>query len=174
VLELPNGDGGYLAAILYWAPRRAAIYRARLERALIVAELRALEETEQLRYTGEAAELDLAKLADTAAAAAILRERGYVPLDTPLLHRPEYTQNENLRELVTEGPGAGFDYILDMRSRELVRAAAELRSARLRTLRAEADTLRCQLAERPVAGASVWRAELSAFQELAIALRASK
>jgi DNA gyrase/topoisomerase IV subunit B len=174
VLELPNDDAGYLATILYWAPRRAAIYRARLERALIVAELRALEETQQLRYTDEAAELDLAKLADAAAASAILRERGYVPLDTPLLHRPEYTANSELRELITQGPGASFDYILDMRSRELVRAAAELRKARLAALSSEADTLRAQLAERPVAGASVWRAELSAFQELAFAMRLKK
>ena len=167
VLELPNNESGYLAAILYWAPRRARIYRDRLERALIVAELRALEETQQLRYTAEAAALDLAKQADTAAAEAILLERKYMRLDSPLLHRPEYTSNEELRHLVTAGPGASYDYILDMRSRELVKTAADARQTRLIQLQAEAVRLKAQLAEKPVAGSSVWLAELAEFRELA-------
>jgi hypothetical protein len=170
VLELPPG-AGYLAAILYWAPHRAALYRARLERALIVAELRAVEERAQLRYAGEAAALDLAARADPAAAEAALAARGYPRLDSALLHRPEYAPNADLRRRVTAGAGATFDYLLDMRARELVRSASAARASRADALDAEAAKVRAQLAEAPVAGASVWRAELAAFRAAAEAMR---
>ena len=167
VLELPNETAGYLAAILYWAPLRASIYKARITRELVVAELRALEEEQTLKYIGEAAQLDLAALPDSAAAVEVLRRRGYLALDTPLLHRPEYTPNDELREKVTRGANASYDYILDLRERELVKNATAARRVRLESLRKDATIAAARLAEKPVAAASVWRTELA---ELNVAL----
>ena len=156
----------YLAAVLYWAPLRRDLYVDRLTRERLVAELRILEETEILRYIGIAAELDLAGIDDDAAAAEVLRERGFPPLDTALLHRPEYTPNADLRRLVTAGPGASYGYILDLKERELFRKAADLRQKRVEALRAELARVTAQLAERPVAGASIWRAEIEEFKKV--------
>jgi len=178
VVELPNTEAGYLAAVLCWAPRRAEVYRRRLERELVVAELAAVEEEAALRYIGEAAALDLARLANDAAAAEVLRARGYPPLDANLLRRPEYTPADELRRRATTPPAtvadaaavlqgsASYDYLLNMRARDLVQAAAEAGRARLAAARAAAATARARLAEAPVAGASVWRAEIAEFRKV--------
>jgi DNA topoisomerase-2 len=202
VVELPNSEAGYLAAVLCWAPRRAEVYRRRLERELVVAELAAVEEEAALRYIGEAAALDLARLANDAAAAEVLRVRGYPPLDANLFRRPEYTPAAELRRRATTPPAlevaaavsqgavsqgavsqgavsqgavsqgavsqgtASYDYLLNMRARDLVQAAAEAGRARLATARAAAATARARLAEAPIAGASVWRAEIAEFRKV--------
>ena len=197
VVELPNSEAGYLAAVLCWAPRRAEVYRRRLERELVVAELAAVEEEAALRYIGEAAALDLARLANDAAAAEVLRDRGYPPLDANLFRRPEYTPAAELRRRATTPPAlevaaavsqravsqeavsqgavsqgavssgtASYDYLLNMRARDLVQAAAEAGRARLATARAAAATARARLAEAPIAGASVWRAEIAEFRKV--------
>jgi DNA gyrase/topoisomerase IV subunit B len=153
----------YLAAVLYWAPLRRDLYAARLARERAIAELRILEEEQIIRYIGMAAELDLASVQDDAVAAEILRRHGFAPLHRALLHRPEYTPNADLHRLVTEGPGASYDYLLDLRERELVRAAVAKRQKALAALRAELALVTARLAERPVAGASLWRAEIAGF-----------
>ena len=156
----------YLAAVLYWAPLRRALYETRLTREKIVTELRILEETEVLRYIGIAAELDLAHVRDDEVAAATLRGRGFPPLDRGLLHRPEHTPNAELAALVTGGPGADYDYLLNLRERDLVQAAAAKRQKALDGLRADLVRVSAQLAERPVAGASVWLDELAEFRRV--------
>ena len=153
----------YLAALLYWAPLRRDLYVARLTRERTVAELRILEEEQIIRYIGMATELDLAGVEDDAVAADILRRHGFPPLHRALLHRPEYTPNADLHRLVTAGPGASHDYLLDLRERDLVRAAVARRHETLAALRADLAAAAARLAERPVAGASVWRAELAHF-----------
>jgi DNA gyrase/topoisomerase IV subunit B len=158
--------GCYLAALLYWASLRRELYLTRLTRERIVAELRVLEETETLRYIGLEAELDLARISDEARAAEALRGRGFPPIDKGLLHRPEYTPNDQLRELVLRGPGAGYGYLLNLKARELLQSAAEKRRLALEGVRAELARVGAQLAERPVAGASVWRAELEEFKRV--------
>ncbi|MFA6165786.1 MAG: DNA gyrase subunit A [Gemmatimonadaceae bacterium] len=165
VREYGSDDSqGYLAAVLTWAPIRRQLYVDRLGRERIVASLRIRLEEETLRYIGIANELDLASLPNDAAASRVLAERGFARLDSGLLHRPEYTPNADLRRLVLEGPGISHDYLLNLRERDLVRAAAEKRAKALEALRAELAAVEAQLAEQPVAGASVWRRELETFR----------
>jgi hypothetical protein len=156
----------YLAAVLYWAPLRRDLYVDRLTRERIVAELRILEEEQIIRYIGMAAELDLANVADDDVAAEILRGRDFPPLHRALLHRPEYTPNADLHRLVTAGSGASYDYLLDLRERDLVQAAVVKRRKVLEGLRVDLARVETQLAERPVAGASVWRAEIEDFKRV--------
>jgi hypothetical protein len=156
----------YLAAILYWAPLRRDLYAARVGRARIVARLRVREEEETLRYIAAAAELDLGAAADDEAAAAALRARAFPPLDRALLHEPGYTPNADLERLVTGGPGASFDYLLDLKLRDMVQSAVAKRRQTLVRLREDLARASAQLDERPVACASVWRAELETFKSV--------
>lgn len=156
----------YLANVLYWAPLRRVLYLERLTREHIVGELRVLEEEEIVRYIGIAVSLDLARVQDDAVAAEALRSHKFLPLNKGLLHRPEYTPNETLRELVLSGPGASYDYILDLRERDLVLTSVARRQKILVGLRANLERVNAQLAERPVPGASVWRAEIVEFQKM--------
>jgi DNA topoisomerase II len=166
-LNYYSKDGGvlefgecYLAAILYWAPLRRDLYQTRVGREHIVARLRILEEENVLRYIPLAAELDLSSLGDDEAAARVLQERGFLKLNTGLLHRPEYTPNEELEARVLRG---SYDYILDLKERELVQSAVVKRQKRLQELRADQARAEALLGERPTPCASLWLQELEAF-----------
>lgn len=156
----------YLAAILYWAPLRRDLYNTRLTRDSIILELRLLEENAILRYITIASELELAKVENVEAASDILQSHGFPVLDTALIHRPEYTPNENLYQLATSGLNANYDYILDLKERDLVKKAAELRQKRVTLLNSDLGKVKDQLAEKPIAGASVWRAEIAEFNKV--------
>jgi DNA gyrase/topoisomerase IV subunit B len=153
----------YLAALLYWAPLRRDLYRERIIRAQIVASLRIIEEEAVIRYIGIAAELDLAKSRNDDEAIAVLRARGFPPLHWTLLQRPEFTPNDKLRELVTEGPGVSYDYLLNLRERDLVLSAVAKRHEALAAAREALDRCTAMLAEKPFAGASLWLSELDTF-----------
>jgi hypothetical protein len=154
----------YLAPVLYWAPLRQALYAARVEREAIVLELKIFESEQIVAFAAVAAELDLARVADDEAAAAALAARAFPRLDSALIHSPKYTPAAALRGLVTAGPGASYDYLLNLRERDLVQRAVAARKARIVALQAELVAARALLAERPVPCATLWRAELAAFR----------
>jgi hypothetical protein len=156
----------YLASILYWAPLRRDLYNSRLTRESIILELRLLEENAILRYITIASELELAKVENVEAASDILQSHGFPVLDTSLIHRPEYTPNETLYRLATSGASANYDYILDLKERDLVKKAAELRQKRVILLNSDLGKVKDQLAEKPIAGASVWREEIAEFNKV--------
>jgi len=164
-------DGGilelgscYLAAVLVWAPFRRDLYAARVERERLIAELRILEESEILRYIPLAEELGLAKAADDLAAAAVLRSHGFRPIRTGLLHKPEYTPNSELRARVLAEDAEAFDYLLNLRGRDLVRSAQARREKTLAALRLQLAKAEALLTERPIACGSLWLAEIDAFE----------
>ena len=167
VLEFGSDESGYLAALLYWAPVRRDTYRRRLERDLAVAELRAAEVTAVERFVAEAAAggRRATDYDDEAAAAADLRARGYAELDRGLIHKPGFATAAELRAAMS-GPGASFDYLLDLRERDFTRDAVASRAARSVAARDAAAAIAAALAERPVAGASVWRREITHFVEV--------
>jgi DNA gyrase/topoisomerase IV subunit B len=153
----------YLAAVLYWAPLRRDLYRERIERERIITELRILEETEILRYISLAAELDLARVENDETAVSMLKDRQFPPINVGLLHRPEYTPNVELRERVLADTDSAFNYILNLRERDLVKTAYVKRERLLDKLRTELARAESLLAERPIPCASLWRSEIAAF-----------
>jgi hypothetical protein len=166
VLEFGDSDVGYLASILYWAPLRRALYVERLTREKIVTELRILEEEQVLKYVALSEDLNVTLIDDEEAAAQVLRREGFVPLNTTLLHSPANTPNAKLRALVVEEPDATFDYLLNLKEREQLRSAITRREKRLAALREELAAVEAQLAESPVAGATVWREEIKTFKKV--------
>lgn len=172
-LNYYRADGGvvefghsYLALLLYWAPLRKELYRRRLERERILAELRIRQQEETLRYIAMAAELDLANVRDKATAGVLLGQKGFPLLDSGLLGAPGYTPNEDLVRLITEGPGASYNYLLSLQQKSLVARSAEKRRAVVDAERRELERLELLLAERPTPGASVWLAEIEKFQQV--------
>ncbi len=156
----------YLAPLLYWAPIRRDLYAERLTREKILTELRILEETEIIRYIAMAAALDLANIEDDKVASAKLKANLFPVIDHGLLHRPGYTPCAELRGLITAGPGADHSYILDLRDRDHLLKAVEKRQETVAKLREDLARTEAQLAEKPIAGASVWLAELAEFRKV--------
>ena len=156
----------YLAAILWWFPARRALYRGRLERARTLLEHKVLEQEQILCFIPQAQALKLAEIASEADAAALLEARGFVPLDTALLHQPGFTPTVDLVRQIVRGPGASFGYILDLREREKLGAAVSRRKERLQKMREELASVAEQLEEKPFAGVSLWRAEIEKFKQV--------
>jgi hypothetical protein len=172
-LNYYRADGGvvefgqsYLALLLYWAPLRRDLYRRRLEREKILAELRLLQQTETLRYIGLSTSLDLARVSDKKTAEALLAERGFPPLDSGLIGCPEYTPNEDLVRLATRGPKASYKYLLSLQQKSLVESEAEKRRAAIAAEQRGLEKLTALLGESPTPGASVWLAEIEKFQQV--------
>jgi len=159
VIEL--GDD-YHALILYWLPYRRDLYRRRLERRAALLRLRIRLEAETVRFIGLATEIDLPATCDKDAAARALESRGFARYDAALLSRPGFTTAEKLEERVTQGDGASYAYLLDLKQSKLLEAARRKRVARLEGLRREAEEVAAQLTEKPFAGASAWTREIDA------------
>jgi hypothetical protein len=71
-----------------------------------------------------------------------------------------------LHRLVTSGPCVSHNYLLDLRERDLVRAAVLRRENVLVGLRANRAHAIALLAERPVPCASLWLEEISEFERV--------
>jgi DNA gyrase/topoisomerase IV subunit B len=156
-------DECYLATILYWAPIRHNLYVTRVTREKIVAELRLIEENAILRYIEiHSKDINLSSMDNDDRARETLEQLGYPTINSGLLHRPEYTPNDKLADLVLHGPGATYDYILNLRERDLVRTAAKTRVDTIARLESELIAANACLSE-PVACASLWRSEIQNF-----------
>jgi DNA topoisomerase-2 len=167
VLEFPPGPPGYACAVAYWGVVRREAYRRRLERELALVELRAELEAAVLRFIGEAREVDLARRADPAAAAAELARRGFPLFDSGLLDAPGAADAAGLRARASAPPRASYGYIFHLKAGDLLASAAATRRRRLEALLARAAELRADLAEA-VPGASVWLAEIAKFEAFAL------
>ena len=159
------GDS-YLAALLYWFPVRRDLYRARLEREAIVVQLRIQLEEETLRYIELAHKLELSKVDNVFVVEAVLASQAppFVKFDNGLLHSPGYTSTEDLRPLILEGPGTNYDYVLNLRERDLLRSAAEKRRKGGKAARVRLREILGYLDDVPFAGARLWVEELEAVQ----------
>lgn len=166
----------YHRVVARWAVRRGEHYRARFERRAALLRLRLRLEEALLRYLGEASALALEQQADEAAAERLLAAAGYPALAHGLITAPGRMPRARLEalavcprgEATADGePGtAGYGYILDLRARDLLAAARARRAALRDKVQAELAATEALLAERPLPGASVWRAEIAAALEI--------
>ena len=157
--------GCYLALILYWFPVRRDLYAKRIRRENTVLRLRILLEESVVRYLEEFEELRLPEIEDETEANALLESRGYARFDHATLASPKYLTMEQIEQLVLRGPDISYDYIINIRSRDLVKNAVEKRRTHLRSLRDELARLILHYDEKPFAGADIWREELAKVRE---------
>lgn len=162
-LHTPDGcmqafGDDYHAVFCAWAPLRRELYGERLRREAVLLELRLGLERESLRFLEEGP--PLGGVADEQRACQLLAERGYPALDASFLAAPGHTPTGQLRA-AAEGPGASHEYLLSLCERDRVRANRDRRASKVRAKESRLAEVGQLLAERPFAGASVWRAEVS-------------
>lgn len=160
------GDS-YLAALLYWFPMRRDLYRARLDRSVQLLELRIQYEQEILRYIGLSQKLQVTKIASEEEAQAVLARQmpPFARFNHTLLGSPGFVATDELQVLVLNGPEAKYDYILNLRERDLLKSAVEKRQKRLENYQGALRETLEHLQDRPFAGARLWLQEIGAVQE---------
>ena len=151
----------YLAALLHWASLRRELYIKRVTREVIITELRILEEQEIIRYVEMSAALNLAEVETDSEAEKVLAENDFKAINSTILHNPQYTPNESLRELINTN--GSFNYILNLRSRDLVKSAVKKRQDNILVLEKKLIIAKKYLDEKPIACTSLWRNEIKAF-----------
>jgi DNA topoisomerase-2 len=156
----------YLSNILYWAPIRKELYKKRIIRKGIIIDVQILKEESIIKYISYSNMLNISAIEDDEKACLILSNNGFPKINTGLLHNPSYTNNDELRHLLLDSEDATFDYILDLKERELTKNALQKRQDKLIKLKEEYQYIQNILVEKPFIGASIWKEEISKFIKL--------
>ena len=157
ILEFDN----YLSIILHWAPYRRRLYEERITRNKILKQYQIIEHKEIIRYALISHELKIASLLDTESAYNMLKENKFTPINHKVLHSPGNIKNENLVEKLTIEPDANYDFLLNLRERDLIKSNIQKKEDNIPSLQKELDDLNLLLNEKPIIGASLWKKEIN-------------
>ena len=148
----------YHSLFFYWLPFRRKLYQVRYQRNLIQLKLKIMMEENIIRYI-ENPDKDLIKELDEESASISLDKLGFIRFNHAIINSPKYTNTTDI-EAIALGPMATYDYLLDLRERELVISAKNKRIYNLEKLKEEYDALMGLENEIPFTYASVWKLEV--------------
>lgn len=148
----------YLAGILYWAPVRKQLYNDRLIRKEIVLRLLMLKEESIIRYINMSNKLELPKMKNEEEVVTLLKNHKFPGINASILSSPGYIKNINLEKAILAENN--YDYILDLKERELTKEAVIKRQTSLELYKKEYNIVLNYLQELPFPGASLWKKEI--------------
>jgi DNA topoisomerase-2 len=160
VLEYTN----YINAIIYWAPIRKELYKLRLVRKEILLKIIIEKEDSIIRYIKMSNQLNISSLDDDNAI-IVLEKHKFPRINSSLLSSPGYTKNEELEYLILQSENASYDYILDLRERDLTTTSLQKRQANLEKHKKEYNIIINYLQEQPFPGMSLWLQEIDKLIE---------
>ena len=155
----------YLADILYWAPVRRDLYKSRLVRKEILLRILILKEESIIRYINISNKLNISSMEDDSVANKVLSDNKFPKINASLLSSPGYTSNEQLEHMLLHSDNASYDYILDLKERDLTKNALHKIVNLCEKHKSDLDVINKYLNEKPFAGASLWKQEIDTFLE---------
>lgn len=156
-------DTNYLAAILYWAPVRKNLYKERLVRKRIILQVTIMKITNIIHYIEQSNALNVPSMESEEVAINILQNNKFQKINSGLLHNPGYTKNSELYNLLLYGENASYDYILDLRERDLTKTSLAKQKDLLVKANKELEMTDINLTEKPFAGKTLWKNEIQAL-----------
>ena len=150
----------YLADILYWAPVRRNLYRTRLVRKEIILRLLISKEESIIRYILMSNKLNISSMESDIVANTILANNNFLKFNSGILTSPGYIPNDQLESIILHSDSATYDYILDLRERDLTKQALQKRQELCDKHKKELSIVSKYLTEKPFAGASLWLHEI--------------
>ena len=100
---------------------------------------------------------------DDISASKILSDHKFPKINAGLLTSPSYTTNNSLESKLLHGDDSTYDYILDLRERDLTKTAMQKIQANCEKHKIELQKINKYLNEKPFAGASLWLQEIDSF-----------
>lgn len=161
VISFPN----YEAIIMHWFPIRRDHYALRIARQSLLMELSLVEQDQIIRYVNESESLGVYCKSHSIQCAA-LAEKGFLKIDHGMLVSPKYEPTDMLRELIFNGKGASFDYLLDLSDRKKSTEALAAFIEKREKTAAELVALTAKAAEGSFTGAAIWLDELDRIEEV--------
>jgi len=156
VLECNND---YIIPIIKWFPHRMRMYHARYQREEILLRCKLILESNIIRYISEVDELNLSNIQDEDEAKQILKSKDYPSINVSMLKSPKYTPIDDLEQSIMQGDMM-YDYILDLRARDLVHNSVSRRRENVIKLEMQLEEVNGYLNEQPFPAASVWLLEI--------------
>lgn len=156
-------EDNYLADILYWAPKRRDLYKSRLTRKEILLRILIIKEESIINYISMSNKLNISSMEDESIASKILSDNNFPKINSSLLSSPGYTSNDILEEKLLYSIDATYDYILDLRERDLTKSALQKRIESYDKHKKELIKINNYLSEKPFAGASLWLQEIESL-----------
>jgi DNA gyrase/topoisomerase IV subunit A len=153
-------DSDYIKVILYWLPERRDLYKQRVIRKHIILEIIILREESIIKYIELSNKLNIPKVNDEEKVVEILLQNNLPQINNTLLNSPMYTSNDKLRDLLLHSKDATFDYILNLKERELTKQAVNDRITKLNKIKEEYNKWNNYLHEKPFIGSSIWLEEI--------------
>lgn len=151
----------YIYDILYWAPVRKDLYEKRLVRRKILLEVQILKEENIIRYIVLSNELNLSNIYDEQKIEEVFKIHKFPKINTGLLHSPGYVDNDELSISLVDTKDCTYDYILDLKERELTKVSLEKRKEKLEKLKENQKALNKYFNDVPFVGASLWLDEIN-------------
>jgi len=151
----------YVEVMRYWFPIRKHYYELRLQRQLELLRLRILYLENLIRYweLTKAEIIIVAKGDDEPMIIKQLEKNKLVKFNRPLLNEPKYTSMDKLREMIL-GSSANYNYILDLRQRDMLVSAQKVRKEELKKLKAQLATMEKMTWQK------LWQDELNALEKI--------
>ncbi len=158
-------EDNYHADILYWAPVRRNLYKARLIRKQILLNVHIIKEESIIRYIEISNELNISAMEDDIIASNILEKYKFPKINSSILTSPGYISNDILEYKLLYDINATYDYILDLKERELTKTALHKRNQDCKRLKTELEQVNIYLNEKPFAGSTLWLQEIDKLIE---------
>jgi len=159
-------DNNYLADILYWAPIRKNLYMSRLTRKKILLKILIIKEESIIKYIKMCNILNISEMNSEEDINNLLFKNEFPKIHLNLLNSPLYTTNETLELLILNGINSSYDYILDLRERDLTKLALQKRYNSCDKYKQDLIIIDQYINEKPFAGASLWLHEIKELLKL--------
>lgn len=152
----------YLQVLQTWFPIRKQLYADRINRQLILNRLRIMMLKEKLRFAHHRHEYRLNEMGKKQQE-KVVQEQKYQTIDHGLLERPKFTRVSQLENLILNGPGASWDYLLKMNSLSMNTEGIKKMTNKIAELEAEVAEL---TKPEKFPGCRAWLSDLKTLAEV--------
>lgn len=160
-------DELYHAQILYWAHERKLLYQKRIEREIILVNMKIFIEENIIVYINNGKTNPGYKLQQYKKSSEVdtfLESEGFVKVNTALLFDPGYTSNEDLKRLIQDKNLGTYNYLTNIRDYDKIETEVEKRLERIKKLYDQKEENLLLLQEFPTPCASIWKREIEDFK----------
>lgn len=131
VLELSKGrKDGYRHIFKMWFEERASLYAKRIDRELYLTQMRILKLENQKRFVSLYSQYGARSMKLNELEALLLKEK-YDRFLVSRLEQPKFATLEELKVEVLGGPESSYDYLIDLRCRDMTQEACKKRDEAL-------------------------------------------
>ena len=158
----------YSTIVNVWFAERKRLYKERIERYVILSELKIRYLENIIRFTREKKEMNITDKTPVDKFTKILSGNKYDKFDKSLLLSPKYLLANQLKENILNGPNVSYNYIMDLTYRQTLSEACEKRSAELEAERKTLAELQkdCDESKGHFTGQKAWLRELDIIEPI--------